>query len=466
MSRPRAARDHSEPDGAVPDRSLRPPAGAVRPFQLPEVRSVRTSEGLEIRSMARGGVPLVSVALVVEAGEVRCAPGEEGIAVLTGDALQGGTLRRTGAELAEALEGYGSGIRVSTGWDASTVGFTCLADRLEAVLALLAEVVREPSFPAPEVERMRSQRLAAIRQRKMDPAGLADDELDSDVFPPTHPFHRPLGGTETSVAALGRDRVAAFAGEAYSRVGAGAVMVGDLSPDQVLDLASRHFGSWPAGAMGGGAVPETPSGGGRAVRIVHRPGAVQSELRLGEPGPPRGHPDEIPLRVANAVLGGAFTSRLNMNLREKHGFTYGVRSAFEARRDGGLFSVGTSVQTEVTAPALAEALAELERFAASGPEPDEVAKARDYLAGVFPLRMETTAQLAARLTELIIYRLPNDHHHRYRDRVRAVDVETARAAVARHVHPERMSVVIVGDADRVAGPVESLGVGPVSIEGR
>jgi predicted Zn-dependent peptidase len=416
--------------------------------------------------MAREGVPLVSVALVVDAGEVRSAPGEEGIAALTGDALQGGTLRRTGTELAEALERYGSGIRVSTGWDAATLTFTCLADRLEAVLALLAEVVREPSFPPSEVERMRSQRLAGIRQRQMDPAGLADDELDRDVFPETHPFHRPLGGTATSVAALGRDRVAAFAGEAYSGARAGVVMVGDLSRDQVLELASSHFGSWPAGEKAVRELPEAKAKVERAVRIVHRPGAVQSELRIGEPGPPRGHPDEIPLRVANAVLGGAFTSRLNMNLREKHGFTYGVRSAFEARRKGGSFSVGTSVQTEVTAPALAEALAELDRFAAGGPEPDELAKARDYLAGVFPLRMETTAQLAARLAELIIYELPDDHHHRYRDRVRAVDVDTARAALARHLHPEHMSVVIVGDADAVAGPVESLGVGPVSVEGR
>jgi zinc protease len=415
--------------------------------------------------MAREGAQLASVALALDAGEVRSAPGEEGIAVLTGDALQGGTRRRTGAELAEALERYGSGIRVSTGWDAATVTLTCLADRLEPVLALLSEVVREPSFPVPEVERMRSQRLAAIRQRKMDPAGLADDELDHDVFPEAHPFHRPLGGTEASVAALERDRVAAFAGQAYSPLGAGVVMVGDLAADHVLDLVDRHFGSWSPGVAGDGTLPAVEPREKRAVRIVHRPGAVQSELRLGEPGPPRGHPDELPLRVANAVLGGAFTSRLNMNLREKHGFTYGVRSAFEARRRGGLFSVGTSVQTEVTAPALAEAVAELERFAAGGPEPDELAKARDYLAGVFPLRMETTAQLAARLTELIIYGLPDDYHHRYPDRVRAVDPETARSAVVRHIHPDRMSVVIVGDAERIVGPVESLGVGPVTVEG-
>jgi predicted Zn-dependent peptidase len=124
------------------------------------------------------------------------------------------------------------------------------------------------------------------------------------------------------------------------------------------------------------------------------------------------------------------------------------------------------VQTEVTAPALAEAVAELERFASGGPEPEELAKARDYLAGVFPLRMETTAQLASRLAELIIYGLPDDHYHLYRERLRAVDVEIARGAVERHLHPERTSVVIVGDADRISVPVEALGVGPVTVEGR
>ena len=455
----------SPPTGAGPDRSARPAAGPVRPFKLPEVRRGRTQDGLEIRSMARGGVPLVSVALVVNAGEVRTAPGQEGVAVLTGDSLQGGTRRRTGAQLADALESLGSGLRVSTGWDAATITFTSLAERLDSVFALLAEVVREASFPGPEVERMRSQRLAAIRQRKMDPGAHADDALDREVFPVGHPFHRPLAGTEDSVAALGLDQVVAFAKEAYSPSGGGVAVVGDLSPDEVLDLVHRHLGSWPAGADSIAALPAVIPKGARAVKIVHRPGAVQSELRLGEPGPPRGHSDEVPLRVANAVLGGAFTSRLNMNLREKHGFTYGVRSAFEARRRGGMFSVGTSVQTEVTAAALAEAIGELDRFASAGPEPDELAKARDYLAGVFPLRMETTAQLAARLAELIIYSLPDDHHHRYRDLVRAVDVGAARDAVARHLHPDRMSVVIVGDADRITGSVEALGLGPVTVEG-
>jgi predicted Zn-dependent peptidase len=268
------------------------------------------------------------------------------------------------------------------------------------------------------------------------------------------------------VAALERDRVAAFAGEAYSPTGGGMVVVGDVSPEQVLELAGRNFGGWAAGPARTDELPHAGPKRERSVRIVHRPGAVQSELRLGEPGPPRGHVDEIPLRVANTVLGGAFTSRLNMNLREKHGFTYGVRSAFEGRRRGGMFSVGTSVQTEVTAQALAEAAAELDRFAVGGPEGDELEMARDYLAGVFPLRMETTAQLAARLAELIVFGLPDDHHHRYRDRVRAVDVETARAAVARHLHPERMSIVVVGDADQILGSVEGLGLGPVSVDGR
>jgi zinc protease len=453
------------PESGRPDRYARPAAGPVRPFKLPEVRRARTEDGLEIRSMARGGVPLVSVALVLNAGEVRAAPGREGLAVLTGDSLQGGTRRRTGGALADALESLGSGLRVSTGWDAATITFTSLAERLDSVFALLAEVVREASFPGSEVERMRSQRLAAIRQRKMDPAAHADDALDREVFPAGHPFHRPLAGTEDSVAALGLDQVVAFAKDAYSPSGGGVALVGDLSADEVLELVHRHLGSWPTAAAGGLALPEAAPKEARAVRIVHRPGAVQSELRLGEPGPSRGHSDEVPLRVANAVLGGAFTSRLNMNLREKHGFTYGARSAFEARRSGGLFSVGTSVQTEVTAAALAEAIGELERFASAGPEPDELAKARDYLAGVFPLRMETTAQLASRLAELLIYGLPDDHHHRYRDKVRAVDVATARDAVARHLHPDRMSVVIVGDADRIVGPVEALGVGGVTVEG-
>lgn len=449
-------------EGAL-DRSAAPAAGPLRPFHLPDVGVETLANGLRVRSLFRGSVPLVSACLVLDAGEATVSLGRDGVAVLTGDALLGGTLRRSGAELSDALEGLGSGLRVATGWDATTVAFTCLAERLDEMLGLLSEVVREPAFPSDEVERMRNEQLASIRQRKMDPARLADDALDRVVFPLGHPFHRPLAGDETTVAGFDRERTASFAGERYAPGSGGLVLVGDLSWDQVLDLAGDHFESWAAVGTPAAPVPRTEASGQRSVVIVNRPGAVQSEIRIGHPGPARGHPDELPLRVANTVLGGAFTSRLNLSLREKHGFTYGAHSSFEFRRGGGVFSFGTAVQTEVTAPALAEAIGVLDAFAEGGPTDEELGRARDYLAGVFPLRMETTAQLAARVAELIVFGLPDDYHHTYRDRIRAVDLSAARAAVRAHLRPEFLKVVVVGDAERIGPEVGNLGLGSVEV---
>ena len=171
----------------------------------------------------------------------------------------------------------------------------------------------------------------------------------------------------------------------------------------------------------------------------------------------------MPLRVANTVLGGAFTSRLNLSLREKHGFTYGARSRLRLHRDGGALSVGTAVQTEVTAPALGEAVAVLERFREEGPSAEELARARDYLAGTLPLRMETTSHVAGRLAELVIFELPDDYHHTERDRIRAVGVEATAAAGREHIRPDRFVVVVVGDATRIEGEVEELGLGPLEV---
>ena len=196
---------------------------------------------------------------------------------------------------------------------------------------------------------------------------------------------------------------------------------------------------------------------------MHRPGAVQSEIRIGHPAVSRDTPDYFQLVVLNTILGGAFTSRLNLNLREKHGFTYGVRSRFAFRRAAGPFTISTAVGTDVTAAAVREAFAETEALVAKGPTESEVEAARDYMAGVFPLRLETTGQIASRIAELLVYRLPDDYHARYRDEIRAVTIDGVAAAARRRLHPGAMTVVVVGDADKVGSELEGLGLGPVDV---
>lgn len=447
----------------APDRSTPPTPGPLRPFYLPEVQGQVLSNGLPVRFIPDSRAALVSGVLVLASGEGGVSEPQAGLAGLTGDALQGGTAHRTGEALAVALEEAGTAFQVSVGWEATTVSFTSTAERLDHALSLLAEVVREPSFPDDEIERVRRQRTASLAQRAADPGSLADDEADQTLFPEGHPWRRNVLGTEMSVLALTRDDVVRFAAAAHRPEGGGIILVGDLDPDNIVARVSRVFDGWvgapPAPHPLPDVVPPTP----RPLVIRHRGGAVQSEIRIIHPGPSRSTPDYAALQVANSILGGSFTSRLNLNLREKHGFTYGVRSGFALRRRGGTFEVSTAVETAVTADAIRETMFELERYVDEGPSEAEVARTRDYLAGIFPLRMETGAQRAGRIAELVVFGLPDDEHETYRDRIRSVDRAAAHEAIRTHLNPARAAIVCVADADVVRGPLDALQLGAVEV---
>ena len=445
------------------DRSAPPAPAPIRSFDFPEVEARELASGLSVRTARLPRLPLVSAVLVIAASESAVDEEHAGLAVLAADALEGGTALRTAGELAEAFESIGAELHVASGWDATTVAVTCVAERLPQALELIAEVVRESVFPDAEVARMRDQQLARLRQRAMDPGSLANDWAARLFYADGIPYGRVLGGTHASVASFSREAVTRFAEASYRPAYGGIVLSGDVDLRAAAALAEERFAGWagtPPPRNDPAAVPRSTK---RTVHVVHRPGSVQSELRIGYPAVPRKHADYFPLIVSYTVLGGAFTSRLNLSLRERHGFTYGVRSRFHFRRGAGPFVVSTSVASEVTAPAVREALIELEKFQGEGPSESEVEAARDFIAGVFPLRLETTAQLAARVAELLIFDLPPDHHTRYRDHVRAVTTEAAREASARHVRPGEATIVIVGDADVVQAPLAALEIGPVEV---
>lgn len=449
--------------GAGLDRSKPPGSGPVRSFSFPAVHSSELDVGLGIRVVAQDRLPVVTAMLLMDAGESTTPGGSAGLGLLTGNALQGGTQRRSAIELAEALEGIGTRLGAATGWDSTTVSLTCTADRLPEAVRLLAEVVLSPGFPEGEVERIREQQLAALGQRKMYPAHLAADAAAHFLFKDGATYGRPLSGTEDTVAALGSEEVAGFAASRYLPERGGFVVVGDVDVDEVTALAAENFGGWSGAPALPGAVDSSARFDQRRIVVVHRPGAVQSEIRIGHPAVSRDTPDYFQLVVLNTILGGAFTSRLNLNLREKHGFTYGVRSRFAFRRAAGPFTISTAVGTDVTAAAVREAFAETEALVAKGPTESEVEAARDYMAGVFPLRLETTGQIASRIAELLVYRLPDDYHARYRDEIRAVTIDGVAAAARRRLHPGAMTVVVVGDADKVGSELEGLGLGPVDV---
>jgi zinc protease len=385
------------------------------------------------------------------------------LGVLTGDALEGGTKRRSGTELAEALERIGARLNVSVGWEGTSLGLSCLADRLPEALALLAETLLEPAFPDDEVQRALEQHLAGIRQRAKDPAALASDAAAARYFASTVPYARPVDGVADTFAGVTRKELIGYADASYRPQGGGLIVVGDVDAGEVEAMARERLGSWTGAPAPVADFAVEPATRERRVWIVDRPGSVQSEIRVGHVGVARDTPDYFGLAVSNMVLGGMFTSRLNLNLRERHGFTYGVRSRFAYRSQPGFFQVSTSVGNEVTGPAVREILTEIEAMADTGPTDDEVAAARDYAAGVFGLHLETASDVATRVSQLVVYGLRDDYYRDYRDAVRSVSREHAAEAAKRHVRPAESQIVLVGDASQIAAPLEALELGPVEV---
>ncbi len=445
------------------DRENPPAPFDIRPFDFPEVDHRRMDNGLDLRVARLSRLPVVSTQLFVRAGESSLDEAHGGLAVLTGDALEGGTTRRSGAELAERLEGLGARMGVSAGWEGITISLSCLAERLEEAMDILVETLLEPGFPPDEVTRTREQQLARIRQREMDPASIASTHAARRIFRAGVPYARPLNGSVGSVEGVSRDHVGGWAGEWFRPGTGGLVVVGDVDANEIEALARDRLGAWeghPPAHVGFRVAAATLE---RRIWIVDRPGSVQSEIRVGHVGIARSDPDHYALAVLNTLLGGAFTSRLNLNLREKHGFTYGVRSRFSLRRHPGSFQVSTAVGGEVTAAAVREILSELERLVENGPAVAEVEAARHYIAGVFPLRLESAGQVASHIVEQIVFDLEEDYHRTYRDRIRAVRTEDAAAAGRRHIRPFELQIVIAGDASVIEPALAELGVAAIEV---
>ena len=445
------------------DRRAAPSPGPVRPYGFPAFAEERLGNGMPVRLVPAVRLPVVTAMVVLRGGETAAPPGRGGLAVLAGDGLEGGTSRCSSRELAKALEDIGASYGAVTGWDSTTVAVSCLAEHLREAMPLLAEMVRSPAFEEAEFDRFRAQRLAAATQRRMDPGALAADWHTRLVFADGGTYARPLGGTRASIRGTGTGDVRDFVAARYGPAQSALVMVGDLDAGEALALARSGWADWQREVK---PVPEprtAPRRKDRSVHVVHRPGSVQSRIRVGHMGVSRAVGDYLPLVVLNLVLGGSFSSRLNLNLRERHGFTYGVRSSFAPRRGAGPFAVSTGVENAVTGAAVGEIVREIEAIVDAGPAREEVEAATGYLAGVFPLRLQTTGQIASRIARMIVFDLPADYYSGYRDRVREVTAAGAAEAARRHIRPGELCTVVVGDADAVVSQLEGLGLGPVTV---
>jgi zinc protease len=403
----------------------------------------------------------VTVSFVTDAGAVAEPVGQEGIARLTARVLLEGTKGRTGEALTESLERLGASLEADAEWDSGALSMTVMGPRLSDAMALVAEVVLEPAFPERELERLKAERLAEILQRRAEPRGLADDMFARFVYASDSRYAMPDAGSAASVSAVGRNDVAAFHSARYRPASTTAIIVGDIGVDDALRVMRARFAGWPTQRAAPMQADDRPARRTRAVHLVEKTDAPQSELRIGHVGLPRAHPDYFAALVMNMLLGGLFSSRINLNLREAHGYTYAAFSSFDWRRQAGPFVVASAVRSDVTAPAAREVMMEIDRMRAEKVSGEELSLATSYLAGVFPIRYETTAAIARALAAMVVYGLPTDYFDTYRDRVQAVSTSDVLRAAREFLHPEELQLVAVGDPAVVREPLAAMNLGPL-----
>ena len=443
--------------------ALRPKPGPVRSYRFPQFTDEKLASGIRLVTAPVEKLPVVTVLVVVDAGSANDPPGKEGVAALTAATLLEGTSRLSGSELAETFERLGTSVDSGADWDSAFAKITMLSERLDDAVSLLGQVLSEPSFPDREVERLKAERLAEILQLETEPRGLADEKFSEFLYAAESRYSKPDEGSAESVSALSRADVEQFYRARYRTESTTVIIAGDVSLENVRALVEKAFSGWVSGATLDQQLTATARTSLKSVHIIDKQNAPQSELRVGHVGLPRKNPDFFPTLVMNAVLGGLFGSRINLNLREARGYTYGASSYYDWRRGPGPFVVSTAVQSEVTAPALREIFLELERMRRDLISEDELSLARDYLDGVFPIRYETTAAIASALASLVLYGLPAGYYDTYRNRVRSVSVEDVLQAARAHLHPSELQTVVVGDAKVIRDSLAKLQIGDVKV---
>ena len=446
------------------DRSRVPHPGPVPSVRFPAVGTVRLSNGLAMRMVEHQGPPLVTFLLAIPAGSASDPPGQAGLAALTADLLDEGSDGRTAFELHAALDRIGARFGTEVGSDATTVSLTTLSRSAAEGLALLAEIVACPRFDAADVARVLELRRSRLRQLRTVPGAVADRVFLETLYP-THPYGHLGIGTDASLSALTATDVRQFHWDAFQLGSATLIAVGALTHEGFIEAAERAFGDVPMRPVSGAVVVD-PAGLGAPgppsarLVLVDRPGAVQSELRVGHVAAARRTPDYYALRVLNMVLGGQFVSRLNLTLREEKGCTYGVRTAFDFRRAPGPFAMQGSVQSSATVEALQEVFAQMEAIGGDRPVTvTELDLARASLTRGFARGLETAGQVARGIARLVLHGLPEDYYDRFVAQVEAVDVSAVTAAATAHLHADSAVAVIVGPADQIAPGLGVLNLG-------
>jgi zinc protease len=439
-----------------------PELGPVKPLTVPAVVERTLSNGLRLLIVEHRELPIADVILVVKTGSEADPPAKQGVGSLVAAMLDEGTTSRNALQIAEQIAFLGVSLSTGGGWDASRVQLHTPITQLDSALALMADVALRPSFPANELERLRQERLTTLLQLKDRGPALADLAYSHILFGEEHPYGRPQLGNEKTVAAITRVDVRQFYDTFYRPNNAALVIVGDVQPDDAQRRVERLFGAWQRGTVPPTRFGAPPSATQPTVYLIDKPGAAQSSFRLGAVGVPRATQDFFPIQVMNTILGASFTSRLNQNLRETKGYTYGAGSSFDMRQAAGPFTARAEIVTAKSDSALIEFMKELRAIRESVPA-TELDKAKNYLQLGLPASFESTSDIAGRLIPIALYNLPLDYFNTYSQRIAAVTAADVQRVAQQYVRPEQMHIVIVGDLKTIEQGIRSLRIGKVEL---
>ena len=441
-----------------------PPPSALRSYEVPKVQTFTLNNGLKVLLVERHSLPVVTARFVVDAGAMREPAEKNGLAVLTGDLLSEGAKGLSGAQIFEKMGDLGAQFGTLGDNHQAYVAVTSLSNVFPQALALAASTLTDPTFSQSDFDRIRAQAIASYQRSQSTVEGIAGRVFNAAIYDPSIAYSRPSAGTASSLQALTREDVINWHKSMYSPKNTTLILIGDLTPASARDVAEKAIGSWntPTPALQPFMGKAQMAAGNRVI-LVDRPGSVQSMIYVGQPTVGYENNDMLKLVAASRVLGGGFSSRVNMNLREKHGWSYNAFAVYNPLKGTGAFYIVSAIRTNATDSALAESVKEFRRLAS---EPVPATELSDQLTNVvssFPSSVQTVQGLMSRLTNVVIFGLPLDYYSTYRERLAAVTSADVSSIGSSYLKPDALTIVAVGDLKTIEAPIRALNLGTVEV---
>lgn len=444
------------------DRTHAPVLGPPPKVSLPPIITRELPNGLKLLIVQQHELPLADFVLVVGSGGTADPNGKPGVANLTAAMLTEGTTSRNSLEIADQLAYLGIGLGTNSSWDASTVSLHTPIAQLDSALSLFADVALHPAFPTNEFERIRKNRLTDLIQLKDRPTAIANQAYASILYGASHPYGQSLIGTEGSVNSMALGDLVTYYRTHFFPNNSTLIIVGDVNPAQIERKIASIFDGWQKGSVPSYQLTDAPKATSTTVYLIDKPGAAQSSFRIGSIGVPRSTKDYFALSVMNTILGGSFTSRLNQNLRETHGYTYGARSSFDMRKAAGPFTASAEIVAAKTDSGLIEFMKELNTIRDTVPAA-ELLKTKRYLQLGLPADFETTQQIANALIPVALYGLPLDYYNNYVENIEVITQADVQRVAREYINPASLAIVIVGDRKAIESGLKAINAGPISI---